>query len=171
MPDDPNDPYHRSLECQNDEDGNGLDDAMERRLACCFAPRFWFDNAEPSDSLQPDEPMLVFNAQVESDTTDQRLVRLAFVALWRKDGGFLTSGLNCWPRDDHKPDAQGFHIDISRGSQPDQPWAIHDWGGGGFSCDYPLEIHAVPRRQLPGPDAILSPAADFLGPWQLRNRR
>jgi len=113
MPDD--------LECQNDEDGNGLDDAMERQLACCFSPLFAFDPDE--NATASDEPALLFNAQNDSSDPDHRMIRLAFVALWRHDGGYASGD----GHDKHDPDAQGFSVYISRGPRPTDAWGFDHW--------------------------------------------
>lgn len=136
MPDD--------LACQNDEDGNGLDDAMENQLACCFAPLFAFDADE--SATRTDEPALLFNAQNDSSDADHRLVRLAFVALWRHDGG----DAECDNKDSHDPDAQGFSIYISRGPRPTDPWGFDHWSipGCGTGPEMEPNLAAMPTHPV-----------------------
>lgn len=50
------DPFSQELQCEYDQDGNGLDDEMEDRMYDCFAPLFKFDIDE--DKLEADEPVV-----------------------------------------------------------------------------------------------------------------
>jgi hypothetical protein len=54
------------LDCDYDEDHNGLDDEMEKQIAQYVAPEFRFDCGEPWWSLGPQEPHLVFNSYLNN---------------------------------------------------------------------------------------------------------
>jgi hypothetical protein len=77
------------LSCRFDEDGNGLDDAIEREIAHCFAPRLLFDSRELIEvdedlRLRDDEPNTIFT--VHAVGTNR--IRVSYVALFQNDGGF-----------------------------------------------------------------------------------
>jgi hypothetical protein len=104
MPDD--------LDCMFDEDGNGLDDDMERAIAQCAAPEFRFDCGEPWWSLGPQEPHLVFNTHLHYIDGDDLLITVRFGAVWAYDGGFATSGGACHDTDEHAGDTQSLIVTI-----------------------------------------------------------
>lgn len=77
------------LSCLFDEDGNGLDDAVERELARCFAPHLRFDSrefTEVDEDHQPraDEPNTLFTVHA----IDTSRIRVSYVVLFQYDGGF-----------------------------------------------------------------------------------
>ncbi len=88
-----------SLRCQYDQDGNGLDDEVEREIAACVAPAIVFDSAE--QHVLPGEPHALFTANAESATE----IRLRYVYLFRYDGGPTLSGGLC-ANDSHPGDTQ-----------------------------------------------------------------
>lgn len=70
------------LQCQFDQDGNGLDDQVEREIAACFVPTFKYDSEE--NAIAGSEPNVLFTAQRSGPWE----VRLKLAALWLDDGGF-----------------------------------------------------------------------------------
>src|SRR5262245_26861505 len=67
------------LACCFDQDGNGLDDEIERQLAKCLTPEFRFDSRE--DDRRADEPNSVFSSyRIQFDT-----IKIRFAALFRWD--------------------------------------------------------------------------------------
>jgi hypothetical protein len=94
------------LECRDDEDANGLDDAVETELARCFVPQFAFDSLE--NARRPDEPRVFFSARAIAEG----VVRLRFAVLFARDGGYvLGTDFPCLP-DDHRGDAEAVDVDI-----------------------------------------------------------
>jgi hypothetical protein len=117
-------------DCPFDEDGNGLDDSVETALARCFVPEIIFDSRE--NALGPDEPHVVFSA----DPIAPRVIRLHFVVLFARDGGYaLGTEFPCL-RDEHNGDAEAITVDVV--------WLERDrrWFGA------PLTLHTS------GPDGI-----------------
>lgn len=81
------------LQCEFDEDGDGIDDEMERKIAQAVVPEFRFDSGE--NARRPDEPHVIWNASVipmrQVDIPLEReaiLIRFRFGMLWEEDGGF-----------------------------------------------------------------------------------
>lgn len=92
------DPFPAALQCDHDEDGNGLDDTIEQELFACFMPLFKFDHLE--DSLDSGEPVVMTKAArtpVSSIPRHAKLgfgpgsqaVALEFKALLAEDTGFI----------------------------------------------------------------------------------
>jgi hypothetical protein len=94
------------LRCKFDQDGNGLDDEIERELARCVTPEFRFDAFE--EHRRSDEPNLVFSAYRVS--TNEIYIR--YVALFREDGGFVID--DDWPEcgNAHPGDTQGLSVTV-----------------------------------------------------------
>ncbi|MBX3184999.1 MAG: hypothetical protein KF915_20420 [Polyangiaceae bacterium] len=108
------------LQCEFDQDGNGLDDEIEKEIAHCFVPTFRFDWVE--EHRRPDEPHVLFTSrrlpQGEGSTPNPWQVQLKMLALFREDGGFdggffLACGDNTHPGDVMY---YGVNVEIMRGS-------------------------------------------------------
>jgi hypothetical protein len=99
-----------SLTCTFDQDGNGLDDLVERELAQCVVPRLIFDSEE--NALASGEPRVVFNAFHVGPFQ----IRIRYAFLFAEDGGPATSGGFCL-LDTHDGDAQGLivSVDVDKG--------------------------------------------------------
>lgn len=98
--------------CELDEDGNGLDDEIERQIASCVVPLFKFDSDEPADSLLPGEPVVGYTSWRISAPGFGVRIRFRFVALFRRDGGFASDdAIQCG--DAHDGDSQNFTIDVT----------------------------------------------------------
>ncbi len=98
--------------CDMDQDGNGLDDEIEDQIAKCVTPIFRFDTDEPSDSLLAGEPVLGYSSWRIAAPGFGVRIRFRFVALFRRDGGFVNDdsvGCCC---DAHEGDSQNFTIDV-----------------------------------------------------------
>jgi hypothetical protein len=93
--------------CDQDEDNNGLDDAIETELAACFVPEVRFDSLE--NALRVDEPQVFFSAF----RLGARLVRLNFAFLFARDGGYvLGTDFPCMT-DDHDGDVESVSVDVT----------------------------------------------------------
>ncbi len=91
------------LQCDFDQDGNGLDDVVERQIAACVIPALRFDSRE--NALRPDEPHAIFTAYRSG--MDEITVNYGFLYEW--DGGFtLDDDVGCG--DDHAGDSQGLSV-------------------------------------------------------------
>jgi hypothetical protein len=121
----------RALDCRDDEDANGLDDAVETELALCFVPEFAFDSAE--NARRPDEPHVFFSARPLA----RGVVRLRFAVLFARDGGYVLGvDFPCLP-DDHRGDAESVEVDVQATLDGDHwyatPLAMHTIGPPGLS--------------------------------------
>lgn len=95
-----------ALRCQFDQDGNGLDDAIEEQLAHCFAPRILLDSAENVTSGS--EPASVFTARRSAPNE----IVLQMGLLWHNDGGFVLDGsIGC--TDAHEGDAERVTVTVA----------------------------------------------------------
>jgi hypothetical protein len=93
-------------DCPLDEDGNGIHDDVETALARCFVPEIVFDSRE--NALGPGEPHVVFSA----DTIAPRVIRLHFVVLFARDGGYtLGTEFPCLS-DEHNGDDEAVTVDV-----------------------------------------------------------
>jgi hypothetical protein len=113
------------LACKFDQDGNGLDDEIERQLAKCVAPEIRFDSAETD--LRPGEPNALFTAYRTAPT--QIVIKYSMLML--HDGGFvLDDDAHCEEigpigfDDAHWGDAQPVSVTVSfeRGASA---WLAH----------------------------------------------
>jgi hypothetical protein len=93
--------------CEKDEDGNGLDDAIETELAVCFVPEVHFDSVE--NALRVDEPQVFFSAF----RMGARIVRLNFAFLFARDGGYVLGTEFPCMTDDHDGDVESIAIDVT----------------------------------------------------------
>jgi hypothetical protein len=93
-------------DCPFDEDGNGLDDAVETELARCFVPEIVFDSRE--NALQSDEPHIIFSA----DPIAPRVIRLHFALLFARDGGYVLGTEFPCLSDEHNGDAEAATVDV-----------------------------------------------------------
>lgn len=142
MPDD--------LECMYDEDGNGLDDAIEEEIADCVVPEFRFSEGEPDWSLGPEEPHVVFNSYLDAIHNGDLHIVIQYAAVWAYDGGFATSEGKYFPCDDtdeHAGDTQGFAVTV---------WVRHT--GAGWDVEFESISIDAPERNPDG-RVIVYPSA------------
>ena len=137
--------------CQMDQDGNGLDDEVERRIALCFMPEYRFDFFEPTQdmegpggrdveqSLRPCEPVMGFTAirLPPNGTSPSGLpdlehefgIRLKLATLYRRDAGpvydpgsdTVGTGTAC-ELDDHEGDSHNSTLTVRVTKVRNQPW-------------------------------------------------
>jgi hypothetical protein len=93
-------------DCAEDEDGNGLDDEIESKLAACFVPEVVFDSRE--NSLRVDEPHVFFSAHA----VGTHLIRLHFAFLFARDGGYVLGTTFPCQGDDHDGDVESVAVDV-----------------------------------------------------------
>ncbi|MGZ3449380.1 MAG: hypothetical protein ACXVEF_07255 [Polyangiales bacterium] len=93
-------------DCLHDEDGNGLDDAVEESLARCMVPELRFDGRERA--RRPGEPRALFNVQKRSPTR----ARIQFVLLFAEDRGF-PQGIICRGRTAHRGDTEQMVVEVA----------------------------------------------------------
>lgn len=99
-----NDPADESR-CDLDEDGNGLDDEMELRIARAAAPELRFDRNE--NAREPDEPYTLFNIRRALGRPGVLAIRYAL--LYKRDGGAVYS-LLCGTA--HNGDSESLTVDV-----------------------------------------------------------
>jgi hypothetical protein len=144
------------LACTFDEDGNGLDDAVERELAHCFAPHLLFDSrefTEVDEDHQPraDEPNTLFTVHA----IDKNRIRVSYVALFHADGGFAadTDELcsNTHPGDNFPVRAD---ITVSRGTGS---WQAHldKMSGGSLPSGLAVDGEGALRIETNGTHPIV----------------
>ena len=95
------------LKCDFDQDGNGLDDAIERQIAACVAPLILFDSGE--NARLPGEPRTLFTAErVGLDS-----VLITYIGLFAYDGGYVFSACG----NDHPGDFMVVRVKVAIGRQ------------------------------------------------------
>ena len=138
-----------ALRCQMDQDGNGLDDEIEKQIALCFVPEYRFDLGEPTkdmegpggrdveQSLRTCEPVMGFTAirLPASSTTPSNLpnleheftIRFKLATLYRHDAGPVYepsstgTGLAC-TNDDHPGDSHSSTLTVRVSKVKNYPW-------------------------------------------------
>jgi hypothetical protein len=115
-------------DCGLDEDGNGLDDEMESKLAACFVPELVFDSRE--NALRIDEPHVFFSAYA----VGAHVIRLHFAVLFAKDGGYVLGTTFPCLNDDHDGDVESVAVDVAL--------TVRDRGWFGA----PVSMHTVDAR-------------------------
>ncbi len=102
-------------DCALDEDGNGLDDAVESALAACFVPEVVFDSRE--NALRVDEPHVLFSAH----PIGPRVIRFHFAFLFARDGGYVLGSTFPCTADDHAGDDESVVVDVAL-NERDRAW-------------------------------------------------
>src|SRR5258708_20060850 len=120
----------RGYDCARDEDGNGLDDEMESKLAACFVPEIVFDSHE--NALRIDEPHVFFSAYA----IGPHVLRIHFAFLFAKDGGYVLGTTFPCLTDDHDGDVESVAVDAPL-TDPDRGW---------FCAPGSLHTRPPPRR-------------------------
>jgi hypothetical protein len=131
-------------DCPFDEDGNGLHDGVEAALARCFVPEISFDSDE--NALRPDEPHVVFSA----DPIGLNVIRLHFVVLFARDGGYVLGTRFPCLSDEHNGDAQAVTVDVA--------WLERDrrWIGA------PIAMHSLGPRGVDERTGLTGRVSDVL---------
>jgi len=94
-------------DCELDEDGNGLDDAVESELASCFVPELAFDSRE--NALRADEPHAFFSAY----PLGPHAIRLHYAFLFARDGGYVLGTEFPCMSDEHDGDIESVEVDVA----------------------------------------------------------
>jgi hypothetical protein len=133
----------KDADCSLDEDGNGVDDVVERALAACIVPAVVLDSAE--NALGPGDPVVVFSAR----PLGTNLIRFRYVFLFVRDTGYLFGTDFPCLKYEHNGDLQVVEVDAV--------WTEHnrEWFG------VPIAIHASTVHDLAGITLSGEPSASF----------
>ncbi|MCB9565529.1 MAG: hypothetical protein H6708_34520 [Kofleriaceae bacterium] len=101
-----------------DLDGDGLHDVQEGQLAHAFRPYLRFDSGERA--REPYEPLTVFQVRPQSYRGLNLTVRIEYVLLFERDGGY---GGSSWCDDSHPGDNDDLWIE-ARSTNGGRDWTI-----------------------------------------------